>query len=220
LKYPASTRMMEGEDEVVAKIRGVLCGKDLPPYTEVPFNTNSTSRIRNLRQHVKVTGLGSDDFAAYIDKLHEVHEMFVEHVKDRFVVPFDFLPHEGHESVESHSRYFTDRFLVPYEKNQPFLPGVDPHHVLRKIQPDDFIHGQDNIVEYCVRNMGTKGPTYDACDPSLFKVGDVVEVAFSFVGVPIKDKRMRVILQLRGLTLLDNTIRKVRRIYSMRDTGD
>ncbi|KAF6753993.1 hypothetical protein DFP72DRAFT_787808, partial [Ephemerocybe angulata] len=207
-KYPPSTRMMDGETEVVLKMRGVLCGKLLPPFNEIPAGMNTLSRIRSLRQHVKITGLGSDEFEGYQTKLQDVHERFVEHAADRTVQPFDFIPYEGHPTLDSHSRYFTDRNMVPYEKNLPFLPGVDPRRVLRKLQPEEFIHGPDNVVEYCVRAIGSKGlPCYTPCDPSMFRVGDIVEVAFSCVGIPIKGQCMRVLLQLRGLTLIDNTIR-------------
>ncbi|KAF5340765.1 hypothetical protein D9611_007529 [Ephemerocybe angulata] len=200
IQYPPSTRIMDGEDEVVFKVQGVMCGKLLPPFTESP--------IRNLRQHVKVTGFGSSEYDAYMDKLQTVHDAFAQHARDREVDQIEFIPYEGHQSLEVHSRYFTDRALVPYEKNQAFLPGVDPFDVLRKLQPDEFIHAADNVVEYCVRAVANGSTTYGPCEPSVFKVGDVVEVAFSCVGVPIKGQRMRILLQLRGLTLLDNTIRK------------
>ncbi|KAF5334148.1 hypothetical protein D9611_015080 [Ephemerocybe angulata] len=201
-QYPPSTRIMDGEDEVVFKVQGVMCGKLLPPFTESPVSSprsKGLSRIRNLRQHVKVTGFGSSEYDAYMDKLQTVHDAFAQHARDREVDQIEFIPYEGH------SRW---RALVPYEKNQAFLPGWTPSTSSGSCKPDEFIHAADNVVEYCVRAVANGSTTYGPCEPSVFKVGDVVEVAFSCVGVPIKGQRMRILLQLRGLTLLDNTIRK------------
>lgn len=51
---------------------------------------------------------------------------------------------------------------------------------------------------------------YGPLSPEDFKVGDIVEVAFSIVGVPIRGDRTMVMLNMRALTLLDDHVRKVR----------
>ena len=51
---------------------------------------------------------------------------------------------------------------------------------------------------------------YDRYDPGLFRPGDIVEIAFSCIGIPIKEKRHKMLLNLRALTLLDDSIRKVK----------
>lgn len=50
---------------------------------------------------------------------------------------------------------------------------------------------------------------YTPCDPGEFKAGDVVEMAFSLVAVPIKEKRRLLYLNLKALTMIDDSIRKV-----------
>jgi hypothetical protein len=40
-------------------------------------------------------------------------------------------------------------------------------------------------------------------DPTRFKVGDVVEAQISFVGVPLKGGKAKLMIVLRALTLLD-----------------
>lgn len=74
---------------------------------------------------------------------------FRDHLPTQDVAAIDFLPYEGDPSVEAHARYFTDRNLVPFAKNSPFGAEVDAHGILQSIQPDAFIHGPDNYVEYC-----------------------------------------------------------------------
>lgn len=76
---------------------------------------------------------------------------------DTTVMPIDYLPYEGHSCIETHARYWTDRHLVPHEQNEAFAPMVDPLGSLATIQPSTFIHGPDNIVEYCVKNVDADG---------------------------------------------------------------
>jgi hypothetical protein len=51
--------------------------------------------------------------------------------------------------------------------------------------------------------------SYTAIDPSLIKAGDVVEIAFVCVGVPVREKRYRMLLSLRAVTLISDQFRKV-----------
>lgn len=46
-------------------------------------------------------------------------------------------------------------------------------------------------------------------EPSIFHTGDIVEASIAFVCVPLKDDRFMMTHQLRALTLLDDSIRKV-----------
>jgi hypothetical protein len=44
---------------------------------------------------------------------------------------------------------------------------------------------------------------YEKMDPTRFKVGDVVAAQVSFVRVPIKGGKVKLMIVLRALTLLD-----------------
>jgi len=44
---------------------------------------------------------------------------------------------------------------------------------------------------------------HDRTDPTKFKIGDIVEAQVSFVGVPLKGGKVRMMAVLRALTLLD-----------------
>ncbi|KAF6763379.1 hypothetical protein DFP72DRAFT_1060541 [Ephemerocybe angulata] len=212
IRYPPSQRLMhhdEGEPtEVIVKMQGILCAAWLPPIKRAP-STRTLSHIRNLKQHVKITSLGSSNFDAASEKLDAVHALYTKHVGSRTVLPLAFTPYEGHRCVESHARYFTDRNLVPYVKNERFARMIDPNNVLASIQPDVFVHGPDNQVEYCRALCVDEGkPRYEPYDPACFKAGDVVELSFAFVGIPIKDQRSLLFLNLKALTMLTDTFRK------------
>lgn len=55
------------------------------------------------------------------------------------------------------ARYYTDRALAPFDKSIPFNANVDPNHVLAKLQPEEFIHRPDNVVEYCKKVWSKDG---------------------------------------------------------------
>jgi hypothetical protein len=46
-------------------------------------------------------------------------------------------------------------------------------------------------------------------EPKVFLPGDIVEIVFSIAGVPVKNNRIKSILVLRGICLLDSSIRLV-----------
>jgi hypothetical protein len=89
--------------------------------------------------------------------VQEIVHAFEKHVGIGKMTSWAVLPHEGYRSFEAHARYFTDRNLVPFEKNKPFGEGVDPEHILRNLQRDTFIHAADNQVEYCIETTDEEG---------------------------------------------------------------
>jgi hypothetical protein len=52
---------------------------------------------------------------------------------------------------------------------------------------------------------------FEKCEPQMFRVGDIVEVQLSFVGVPIKEKHRKMLVVLRSMALLDGQFSMVRR---------
>lgn len=217
LEYPPSLRLVtnasdDGQseaDEMEFIVQAVLCGANLPPQRNLAGK--SIAQLRNLRQHVKLTTFGSPQFDDAIAQLEALRLIFQEHSGDVEVLPLSFLPFEGHPCIESHARYFTDRGLVPFDKNIPFRPFVDRDGTLLAAQPDCFIHGTDNVVEYCAKQELEEGSNkyrFKVMDPSKFKAGDIVEVAFSLVAVPVQGGKYRLLLNMRSLSLIDDGIRK------------
>ena len=50
---------------------------------------------------------------------------------------------------------------------------------------------------------------YHVIEPLKFRTGDIVEAQVSFVAVPLKEKKFKLIIVMRALTLLDCTPLKV-----------
>lgn len=44
---------------------------------------------------------------------------------------------------------------------------------------------------------------YNDADPMVFKIGDIVEAQVSFVGVPLRGDKVKLMVVLRALSLLD-----------------
>jgi hypothetical protein len=44
---------------------------------------------------------------------------------------------------------------------------------------------------------------FQSCEPQMFRVGDIVQVQLSFVVIPVKAGRRRMLTVLRSLALLD-----------------
>ncbi|KAJ3514668.1 hypothetical protein NMY22_g14658 [Coprinellus aureogranulatus] len=182
-----------GEVDAIIRIQAVLCGKNLGPLVHRPFTKDITNKkallgkIRSLRQHVKLTALGVEEIEEDFKKLEAVWALFSQYATGKEVPPMDFIAYEGYESIEAHNTRRVHSTAV------------------------------DNVVEYCQRTMTRDGEIkYEECSPGIFKAGDIVEVAFAIVGIPIKDERLRMMFLLKGLTLLDNELRKESELVPLR----
>jgi hypothetical protein len=120
-------------------------------------STKTVSSIRNLRQFVKLTALGSQPFQEAYKQIEKIRKRLQAQVGEEHVQPINFVPYEGNACIEAHARYFTDRNLVPFERSQPFNVHVDPFKVLSNTRPDIFIHGPDNKVDYVGRTTDRNG---------------------------------------------------------------
>ncbi|KAF8802934.1 hypothetical protein BYT27DRAFT_7260508 [Phlegmacium glaucopus] len=68
----------------------------------------------------------------------------------------------------------------------------------------DHIHTEDNYVEYFAMHKDSDGQRkFQACEPQMFQVGDIIQVQLSFVVIPVKAGRRRMLTVLRSLALLD-----------------
>jgi hypothetical protein len=45
--------------------------------------------------------------------------------------------------------------------------------------------------------------------PALFRVGDIVEAQVSFVVIPLKDNKYKMVITLRALAILDASVTQV-----------
>ena len=112
---------------------------------------------------------------------------------------------------------------------------MDPQDILTNMMSGSiyhsFIHAEDNQVQYYKSCKDVDGDRkygshayhqnlrfeinpwslrFETCGPQTFCISDIVEVQVSFVGVPLKDKRCKMLVVLRSLALLDGRFSVVR----------
>jgi hypothetical protein len=56
----------------------------------------------------------------------------------------------------------------------------------------------------------TRKQSVEAVNPQIFRVGDIVEAQVSFIAVPLKDKKYKMIVVLRSIALLNPSFSQVR----------
>ena len=135
----------------------------------------------------------------------------------------DWVPSvfQEHPSIDVGNRYFTPRQNALQDRQVAFSASVDPDHILTDAMGDQFVHVEDNQVEYYEARKESGGtkyvindllPEFEANDendrhyevaPSIFRVGDIAEGQLSFKVIRLKGKRSKMIVVLRALTLLD-----------------
>jgi hypothetical protein len=64
-------------------------------------------------------------------------------------------------------------------------------------------------TNYRADNNDLTPSSFTQADPSKFRVGDIVKVQTTVVAVPVKNKRFRVINQLRSIALLNGKFMNV-----------
>ncbi|KAH6874666.1 hypothetical protein BKA70DRAFT_1449332 [Coprinopsis sp. MPI-PUGE-AT-0042] len=234
----------EGEDkqaeEAVFRVQGVLCGKDLPP---VQKKGNSQSELRSrrfIRQNVKITGFGEAQFTKALTELEAVHLKMSNCFPDGRMEDFQPSMFGNHFAIEANTRYFNHRNTVSADV-QPvdFLDGVDPEGSLYRLMGEDYVHTQDNQVDYFQVHVDAEGNKrhvkeytsqrqrqlttkcrYIRVSPSIFRIGDIVEAALAFVCVPLKNSRTKAVVTLKALVMLNQEDRDNAAILRMRSKYD
>jgi hypothetical protein len=175
-----------------------------------------------------LTGLSSPKFNDAILSIRAIEDMFRRQVADGNMevwVPSTF---QGHLSIDVGNRYFTPRQHALQDRQVSFSPAVDPDYVLTEAMGDEFVHTEDNTVEYYIARKDAKGTKWvmnyqstvinqswklicrhEDTIPNAIRIGDIVEAQISFVGIRLKGNRMKMALVLRAITMLDKGARDV-----------
>lgn len=184
---------------------------------------------KHIRQAVTLTGLGSKSFGEGVDNIAQAYMKFITFFPEDQLELWQPTMFNPHVAIDAHSRYFTERRFSPQEPNIPFGPMVDPKGILTSIQGNDFIHGQDNYVEYLEHRLKDGNSrwvqekhdiqfinlhiethsSYVETNPLNIRVGDIVEVQLAFVTIPVAKEKFRMLICLRGITLLESGHRNV-----------
>ncbi|XP_006459838.1 hypothetical protein AGABI2DRAFT_116781 [Agaricus bisporus var. bisporus H97] len=151
------------------------------------IKTCSRPRNNNARMYMKqgmgLTGLGLKDFNQRV---------------------FEAFP-----AIHCSTQVFTHRKHANGQKDIPFTSAENPYNVLQNIKGNDFIHGEDNCVEYR-KALIEQGHIIRVTlgGPCSIGIGDVVEVELSFRWFMDCTKQALFWLGCQSVTLIDNLTRR------------
>ncbi|TFK61187.1 hypothetical protein BDN72DRAFT_904311 [Pluteus cervinus] len=170
-------RLDDGQSE-----EAVFSLHELPPVTELPRMGARSHPF--LRQSVTLTGLSTDVFEAAVDRSQEVYNKFQRFFPENQLLPWGAMNctiTDGRTLTFS-NRYFTRRQEAPTIRAIPFTYDVDPKRLLTQLVTGHLFHSSDNEVSYYTRYKDEDHQlVHDFTNPQTFRIGDIVDVQFSFV---------------------------------------
>ncbi|KAF4573277.1 hypothetical protein EYR36_007788 [Pleurotus pulmonarius] len=209
--------------ELQARMSGVLLSHELPPRLRV---MDPNARIY-ARQHVTLSGLGTQGFSNGVDSLRELSDHLAHFFEEGCWMGWAPSDHLGFPALEANSRYYTLRSSQLFPNDQPFPKDVDPRGFLERGKGTEFVYTEDNLVEFWKYNEDEN--SYIPFNPREFKDGDIVEAHVSFLMVKMSTgaqssssrfkapPKYRMLVTLRGLTLLARNDHKMARFFEKHD---
>ncbi|KAF8870508.1 hypothetical protein BD779DRAFT_1455315 [Infundibulicybe gibba] len=198
---------LEESEELVFTLVGVICAHDLPPIKEKPSVV--ARQYKYLRQSISITGIGSPTFGAAVEATHLIFDMFQRQFQEGALAVWETPSHQSYPTLPMSNRYLTPRRDAPHMEHIPFEAEVDPHGYLESMIKDGYIHGEENNVEYYTQSTKEGKKIFVESGPQTFRVGDIVEVQVSFVVVPLKQQRYKMMGVLHAIALLDTSFSQV-----------
>jgi len=101
-----------------------------------------------MRQSVMLTGLSSPAFDEAIASVFEIQDMFRRTAVDGTLEEWSPSTFQKHLSIDVGNRYFTPYRHALQDQQIAFSTSVDPHNILSEATDDQFVHVEDNQVEY------------------------------------------------------------------------
>lgn len=191
------------------------------------------SRYKYLRQSITLTGHGSPAFTSALQGVKEIHKRFDRQFPEGTL---EARAEDSSGDVYTESIVLSNRYLTPASeagglKGIPFQPGVDPKGILWDMAQGDrtraYIHTEENQVQYytahrdgtghrrCVTcNRPVKNSPrpnkcrYEMCEPQTFRIGDIVQAQLTFVVIPMRGGKRKMLSILRSIALIDERFGK------------
>ena len=152
-------------DEVVLRIQGIVCNRELPPvrgpfkvyvtfqlwqmaYSSNHMHNRQPNRRSYLRQSVMLTGLSSPKFNDAIMSMHAIEDLFRRQAIDGKMEVWIPSTFQGHPAIDVGNRYFTPRQHALQERHISFSSVIDPENILSEAMGNEYVHTEDNEVEY------------------------------------------------------------------------
>jgi hypothetical protein len=115
------------------------------------------TRYRYLRQGLTLTGLGSATFDDAVSSAQEIYEIFQRHFSEGQLEGWHPSKHGRHLALDTSNRYFTPKRDAPNMEHLPFDDLVDPRGILEEMVKSGYVHGEENVVQYFIRDTDDQG---------------------------------------------------------------
>ena len=106
-----------------------------------------------------LTGLSSPKFDEATASIYKIQDMFRQTAVDGTMEEWAPSLFQEHVSIDVGNRYFTPCKYALQDQQIAFSASVDPHNILSEAMGDQFVHVEENHVEYYEarkENGGTK----------------------------------------------------------------
>ena len=95
-----------------------------------------------------LTDLSSPKFKDAILSVHVIEDIFCRQGADGNMEVWVPLAFQGHPSIDVGNQYFTPCQHVLQDRHISFSPAIDPDNILSEAMGQEFVHTEDNKVEY------------------------------------------------------------------------
>ena len=173
LRLTAQEGEQDGCQEIVLRVQGALCFVQLPPIRAgqvsktfgVTRNTNSCRRAplpdkgdaRFLKQVIRLTGFGSDDFEKAVEGIANIATFMGEHLERGDIESWRPERFRCWKALELGNRYFvhqnSEGDMIPV----PLPSSIDPDGVLTALAGDEWVHTEENEVSYYRLTVNSDG---------------------------------------------------------------
>jgi hypothetical protein len=109
---------------------------------------NSRSYLKYMRQSVAITGLGSEIFQKNLEVIKTIQAIFSREFQENALVDWTSTIFQKTESIDIANRYFVPRQDASPSSSVELHPSIDPTGRLRSLASRDFVHTEDNEVQY------------------------------------------------------------------------
>jgi hypothetical protein len=104
-----------------------------------------------------LTGLSSPKFNDAILSISTIEDMFRRLAVEGNMEMWAPSAFQGHPSIDIGNRYFTPRQHALQDRQISFSPAIDPDSILYEAMGEEFVHTEDNEVEYYEAHKEAKG---------------------------------------------------------------
>ncbi|KAI0362714.1 hypothetical protein OH77DRAFT_1416997 [Trametes cingulata] len=194
----------ENGEEVVLYAQGFLAELTLPPVTRAS-RINPKAAHRTF-QYVKLIGPQSEAFEAGMQAVRAIYRFSEQQFGQGAVLPFEEGVYGDQGALVARTRYLNPARYSAFE--DVAIPTVlDPEQLLATlVQSGNYKHTVDNVVQYLMFDVNHAHQSAKAvpADPSVFRVGQLVEVGLSFRVV--RSRSVTGVARYRFVTKLDSLL--------------